>query len=491
MKTLTLRKISIMLAAFLAVGQLAACGSSASSDNTGADTSSDITSVTEPELTGRAAVKDNLPDADYNGATFNILGRLAFEYELDSSEENGDTLNDAVYRRNRKVEDCYNVEVEATYIDSDGFNNQLRSSVLADTGAYDLVAGYAYMVPALILDDLFFNWYDVEHVNLSQPWWSKQVADELTINNICYTISGDLTVSLWNYFLVYLFNKQLAEEYQTGDIYEIVRSGNWTLDKLGELTANTFRDLDGDTKQTWSDAYGLMHVDTTPIDAYLDAFQVPVITKNSEGIPEYTIDSEKTTDVMTRLVKLFYEDGNCYVKGYFGSDNPKVIDAFKEGRALFIANPMNNVVGLRDMEDDFGIIPYPKLDADQDSYYSTAMDNFSYLLMPIDVKDSDMAGMVTEALAAESYRSVVPAFYDVVLKTKVSRDDDSAEMLDIIRDGVIFNMGYSYSYILNDAGHAFQYKLKAKQTTLSTSWSSGAHIYENKLSALLTHYGIE
>ena len=163
--------------------------------------------------------------------------------------------------------------------------------------------------------------------------------------------------------------------------------------------------------------------------------------------------------------------------------------AFREGRALFYATPMTNVVGFRDMDDDFGILPYPKLDAEQENYYSTAMDNFSFLLMPVDVKNMDNAGLITEALAAESYRSVIPAFYDTVLKTKVSRDDDSAEMLDIVRDNLIFNLGYSFSNVLGGTGHLFQETFKGGGTSISGPWESRQEVFQTNLDELLKHFG--
>ena len=37
-------------------------------------------------------------------------------------------------------------------------------------------------------------------------------------------------------------------------------------------------------------------------------------------------------------------------------------------------------------------------------------------------------------MAAESYRTVMPAYYDVVLTTKLTRDNDSEGMIDIIKN---------------------------------------------------------
>ena len=57
---------------------------------------------------------------------------------------------------------------------------------------------------------------------------------------------------------------------------------------------------------------------------------------------------------------------------------------------------------LRAMNDDFGILPYPKYDENQKQYHSTSLDEFSLFVLPIDVKDKEMSAIITEALCAES-----------------------------------------------------------------------------------------
>ena len=160
MKSAALRKISMTLAVILAVGQLTACGSTATPENTGnTDTTASVeTTPTEPVETKRSEIKDNLPEKDLGGASYTILARTGFEYEIAAESENGDVLNDAVYKRNTAIEDRFNVKIKPVYQAQDGFNQHLRSSVMSASGAYDLVAGYAYQVTPLILDDLFHNW---------------------------------------------------------------------------------------------------------------------------------------------------------------------------------------------------------------------------------------------------------------------------------------------------------------------------------------------
>lgn len=102
------------LAALLAALTLAlsACGGTqgtAADDTTTDKTTSADTDDTTPAETDRSQVKDNLPEKDYGGDKFTILYRNEWAYEFIADEENGDILNDAVFRRNRAVEDRFKV----------------------------------------------------------------------------------------------------------------------------------------------------------------------------------------------------------------------------------------------------------------------------------------------------------------------------------------------------------------------------------------------
>ena len=46
-----------------------------------------------------------------------------------------------------------------------------------------------------------------------------------------------------------------------------------------------------------------------------------------------------------------------------------------------------------------------------------------------------------EALNCGAYKTVIPAYYEITLKGKVTRDSESEEMLDIIFNNMLFDYG--------------------------------------------------
>ncbi|MGM9625046.1 MAG: hypothetical protein ACI3XM_04975, partial [Eubacteriales bacterium] len=93
---------------------------------------------------------------------------------------------------------------------------------------------------------------------------------------------------------------------------------------------------------------------------------------------------------------------------------------------------------------NFGIIPFPKYDEAQENYYTHVDGHAPLMCLPKTNTYTERTGVIIECLNAESYRTCVPAVYDIVLTEKFSRDEMSVKMLDIILDGRTQNFGYVY-----------------------------------------------
>lgn len=92
----------------------------------------------------------------------------------------------------------------------------------------------------------------------------------------------------------------------------------------------------------------------------------------------------------------------------------------------------------REMTDDFGILPVPKLD-EAAEYRSAICGSESTFGVPVNSSKTDYIGAIMEAMAYESFRTVTPAYYESALKIKYTRDEQSARVIDIIKSGARFN----------------------------------------------------
>ena len=71
-------------------------------------------------------------------------------------------------------------------------------------------------------------------------------------------------------------------------------------------------------------------------------------------------------------------------------------------------------------------------------------DNVTIFGIPITSAHTDRTGAVLEAMAIESYRVLRPTYYETALKEKYTRNEESAEMIDIIRSSITTDFGLIY-----------------------------------------------
>ncbi len=492
----TKRILSLLLAALFTGSSLMACGEETAHESTSGETTSTTeTTAIETEVT-RENIPDNLPDKKFDGRNFHLLTRQDYEVKFMPEDMTGEPVNDALYNRNTQIQERFNISMSYTApacvwgSSSKTWNQDLENSVMAGDGAYDLVAGYASTVPEIVTKNILLNWHDIPYIDLSQPWWSETVSEALTVNGKLFLLTGDYSLSLWDNMFAFLFNKQVALDNDLEDLYGLVKDNKWTLDKMTELASTVAYDADGNGKYDANDTYGLLANWSTSIDTFQIACEMDIISHTEDGGLEITMMSEKAVDIVTKVTSLLNDSHIMYAFAGKGDDDASTYNSmFANNQALFFAIYFNNVTNLRDMDTDFGILPYPKLNEAQATYASTSRDNFDLFVLPVDVKDQEFSGIITEALCAESYRSVIPTYYDVVLKSKSARDEQSAEMIDLIRDTLTFDLGYLCSTSLNGIGHIFVNMVRENNTDLASRLASKETAAQTALDEMLAAYG--
>ena len=274
-----MKKAITLTAALLIFAQLVACGESTL---TPAETT---TGDTEPVTTD---VFDGIGDKKYDGREFNFLIR---ETEIDDyfiEAESGEVLDDAVYKRNRMVEERFDIRINPIKIDAawdsrSTYIGTMRNSVMSGSGEYDLIDGYAGVIGDGFADRLFLNLHDVPNLRLDEAWWSSIIEKELTVNGKLYAMTGDLAVNMWSNLFALYFNKQTVEEFKRESPYELVKSGKWTFSVLLEQIKDVARDIDGDGKMTVDDKWGLLVYDTLWFDNLHNAFDIRISKKTVTG----------------------------------------------------------------------------------------------------------------------------------------------------------------------------------------------------------------
>ena len=413
-----------------------------------------------PEDGGQAEIikiLPDLPDMDFEGYEFTVLSRVNggpdwtewAPRDIYAEEENSDLVNDAVYRRNRAAEAKYNFTVKE-FAPSGGFDGALSKAIKANDGAYDVVCPglrdtFATQAQRGWLLDLF----EVAYIDFSKPWWNQEAPSQLSICGRLYGNFSDMLVLHKDSTEAMIFNKKLLAELNLESPYALVRDGKWTMDKLLEFTKAGKKDLDGDGEMKTEDQFGLV-AQLDSITSWVHGAGMTFGSLDANGYPVDNFpENRRLYEVIEKSFELMYDDGTINLHHYEGKfpiyDYQRKM--FAENRGLVSWIRMRIVETLRAMETDFGIIPVPKYDAAQEKYYSSINPYTSCTIaVPASCSDPDRAGFIIEALSAESRYTLSPAYYDLTLKGKHSRDNDSEEMLDIIFSSTIFDVMEIYNF---------------------------------------------
>lgn len=429
------------------VSLLASCGSTAAGNEV--TTSKDTT--TEPVVTEPAEISDELPDKKFSGRTFTTLtyDQLIADYQAD--EANGDVVNDAVWERNQKVMDRFDVTLET--LSKPLYNNTtdyIKTTVLSGEETFQITAHHVVSLGTLALNDVFMNWYEIPYINFEKPWWSPSTIEDLTYDGVTLIAVGDYSLSSLAATYCYFYDKQAAVDYHFDDLYKVVDDGKWTIDYVMELVKDIYVDLNGNAQKDEADYYGLTSTTQSALNTYLWSSGNKIFTNNKDGSKSMTYNNARTVDIIEKLYKLCYEtEGVCMSRPTYetlsGSKHYIAALSFRDNLSALIPGTLDMTVNyFRERKGEYGILPYPKLDEEQDDYKTMVDGYHAALAVPKTISDPEFVGIITEALNAESNKIVFPAYYEVALKVKYAHDDESVQMLDKIVNSRVFDFGYVY-----------------------------------------------
>jgi len=400
-------------------------------------------------------IQPNVPDdRDFGGYEFTILANSkayqAYWYSKDIfvEEENGELINDAVYSRNRAIEEKYNIVINGIF--SGNQYNDANRSILAGDNVYDM-----YTVPLqgatarLAQEGKLLNLKDVPYIDLEKPWWDQKANEQLSINRkLMFTIS-DLLIIDKDALFIFLFNKDVIQEFGMDDPYQLVKNGKWTIDKMWEMAKQVSKDVDGDGTMQDTDAYGLLTAGHTMHGNVVSSGHF-VITKDKDDLPVLNIKDPMIEASYAKWIEIINDRSNTWVAQDWDSRHSDIwmyqLEVLNDKRGLWLYAGMDRVTTLRNFECNFGILPNPKYNEAQKEYYN-AVHAWCTTAISIPItSDAERTGMILEALTAESYYTLRPAYYDVSLKTKFMRDDESGEMLDLIFRTRCYDLGHVYNW---------------------------------------------
>ena len=457
----------------------------------------DTTAPTDPttEAPKEASIYDSLPQSDLGGMEIKIFGYGAGGYnyvdsEAFEAEQTGEPIDDAIYQRNIDTENRLGVKLvwDHSFAERDSLSTY-NQSVLAGDDLCDIYVMKAVYAGEIITSGTAMPWNDVKGINLDNPWYVKNANDQIKLGKNQYGILSDACSTNITMCWIWVFNKRLVDDWKVEDPYELVRSGSWTMDKAYSITKDIYSDLNGNNQHDADDLYGLYTDAFASIDAFMVSHGIRSMGRDENNYPTLDFYSERLVTSFEKVNELYWNNTGAFV------DTAKPYDyrvKFANGQGAFSPMLLNYLIDtdLRSMTDDYGILPYPKLDEAQENYQTHMLGRTGTFFLPITISDEkkEVVGNVIECLSAYSYRLLRPAIYDVSLTEKGVRDEDSSEMLNLIMDSRTYDFSMFLEQSFNfpfSPMNAYRNNIASKQTNIASFYESKKSTAESFLEDLV------
>ena len=404
------------------------------------------------------------PGHDYGGETVTIaavdyytnhnggMWRAADYCEVFTNGENGDPINDAIYRRNQMLAENLNVNVELFSIsDFSKTSQEFRKPVMAGDDIIDIGFVQARSLPSLLNGETLIDLHDLPGIDFSHTWWDQASLAELELYGKLQAVTGDISLYINYAPITYFFNKQIIANLDLENPYTLVDSGKWTLPKAMEMSKAAANDLNGNGQMDVEDSFGML-MEPTTLGYTVSASGIRMTNKDKDGNPQLALDLDRTTKLVDQFLPFMQDmDINIlsenYSKDYDDVFADLMLAMFIDNRGLFFNNQLLVALNLRDMNADFGILPPPKLDETQNAYCVPINDWWgTFTVVPKTNTKDEMTGDVLEAMGYYGQQYITPAFIETTVTDKALRDNDSSRMLEIIFANRVYDLAVFYDW---------------------------------------------
>ena len=398
----------------------------------------------------------DLPERNFNGAEIQFLvrddgGGQWQVVDIYAESENGDNVNDAIFRRNKLIEEKYSVSIKETTLPVGSIASTINKIVKAGEETYHGVICNAEEKFPMAFNNLILDLNELTYIDLNKPWWDASLNSDTSILKKQYYAAGALNIMAYEATWIGMFNKQMLQDsgYNSTDIYNMVKNGTWTISKYEELTRNFIRDLNNDGKMNHEDQYGTAGQSTMVMGFFVGGGLRFVEKDENDGLI-FRDFNEHTSNLLEMLAGFLNNKVafNSHDTGMNGSGIGEYgRDLLAANRSLFFTETLGCVRVMRDMASDFGVVPMPKYDENQEKYIS--MVHYwatSLTSVPINCPDREMTGIILEEMAYQTQRTVLPEYFNVAINGKYLRDEESIEMIDYIMENRSMDLGISNNY---------------------------------------------
>ncbi|PKM63336.1 MAG: hypothetical protein CVU97_00760 [Firmicutes bacterium HGW-Firmicutes-21] len=390
-------------------------------------------------------------------STRHLYGEQQF---VPNDESKTAVVNDAVARRNDYIEQEYGIKIEIATAGYPSPGEEVANSITSGLDEYQIVADAVYrMLPNATKN---YYWSLEKDLKLDRDWWDQNAIENLSITDKTYFVAGDALITDDDHTYLILYNKKMYEENtgfsdKYGNIYDFVRDGKWTYDAMYEMAKAVSRPDDQGQWTTTEGTYGLLG-ESYGTGILVAGSGITSAEKTSDGGIQLMVDSEKSTRAFDKVFNMLTDTSATIRVEQLGEGGwGKISNMFIDGKGLFYCTSASTITSIKtntaENKADFGVLPIPKFDEDQDKYYN-GINIYQSSVMGVpttNVQKYDATIYLLEALGYYSKNtpggsSVTDAYYEITLKLQGMDTSDDEEMLDIVFRNRLYDIGAIYDW---------------------------------------------
>ena len=334
----------------------------------------------------------------------------------------GNNLDAAIYHRDEAIQEKYQVVFNIRT--TKNWNTELRAaSLTGDTYFHIATPGISNAVFS-VSEGFVANLDLYPHFDFSKLWWNAQAMEQMSVLGRHLFAISDINLLAFDSVGVIFFNKGMATEYLDVDLFDLVRDGAWTYEKMMKLASDVTFDYSGDGVIGTGDVYGIAGGSYSAL-CFTFGGNYSFVVKDADGVPGLRDDY---TDFFNFFQKVVSDHADPNVVGYGLSDGAAM---FGENRQLFRVEMLGASLDLRAAGVSYGILPLPKWNEAQTDFYTFPHQSASTTIcIPTANKEYDKTSRIVEDLAHYSRDHVLTHYIQGNLYLKnLDGDTDSYEIV--------------------------------------------------------------
>lgn len=354
-------------------------------------------------------------------------------------EQSPDTLSQAVFKRNAIMSERYGVDINEITVKSSKAATTAETEILSGDPSFDIASLNYSNATKLARQGLWYDLASIENISLEKAWWDQSANLNYRFGDKLYYTYSDMETSHFDHVRCFYFNHSImsANSLSVDELYTKAIDGEWTLEEMYKYAKDVYRD-NGNGIADEDDIYPVVGVPSTTYSALCsgaDAGYIKIDPKTS--LPYAYFTTEGFIDAYNLILDTMSGD-NFFYTGC--SKNTQATEMFVNGHALFLMTTISNSNTMRaGMQDDFGFLPLPKRDLEQEHYTCNAPNPYS-LAVPSCADDPERTGFILEAMSYHSTDTLRTSYFEIRLYGQTSRDALSWQTLDLIYSNIAYSI---------------------------------------------------